>query len=269
MMMDPSIRARLDQHIISARVKLYRSIPGGSFEIMRDWVRAYSGLPIPSYNVFQPITAEGLTDDTLADTAAYFTSMGTFYTVELIHDQFPEGPDFLDKRRYQPLPPEMAMVLEGPHDETDIRLNAGVAVERVTNVPSLTAFCTLLHQVFDFALEDMIKLFSVRHLGDGLKDNIQHYLAFADEQPVGVGTVIFIDGVASVWNVCTIDNYRRRGIATTLVHEMLTDADERGCPLKILYSTPHAFSLFSKFSFEIFTQRQWFLPPGLDYEEDW
>ena len=267
-MMDPALRARLDRHIISARTKMFRAIAGGSFEIMRDWVRAYSGLSIPTYNIFQPLTAQGLTDDTLADTAAYFASMETLYTVELIHDKFPEGPDFLDKRYYQSLPPQMMMYLHGHHDESHIRLNIGVEIERVKNVPTLTAFCTLLHQVFDFSLDDMVTYFPVRHLGDGLKQNIQHYLAFVDEQPIGAGTMIFIDGVASVWNVCTVDDYRRRGVATTLLHDMLTDADERGCPLKVLYSTPHAFSLFHKYSFEIFAQSQWFLPPGLDYEDD-
>jgi hypothetical protein len=48
---------------------------------------------------------------------------------------------------------------------------------------------------------------------------------------------------------------------------MLTEADEQGYPLKVLYSTPHAYHLFNRFDFEMFTQRQWFLPPGLDYEE--
>jgi predicted acetyltransferase len=75
------------------------------------------------------------------------------------------------------------------------------------------------------------------------------------------------DKVASIWNLCTVDEYRLRRVATTLVHHMLTEADEQGYPLKVLYSTPHAYHLFNRFDFEMFTQRQWFLPPGLDYEE--
>ncbi len=265
--MDPEIRAKLDQHLISARSKIYRTISGGMFELMRDWTRAYSGVPVSTYNIFQPLTPEGLTDDTLADTAAFFSSMGVLYAVELVHDQFPEGPDYLDKLHYQPLPPHLAMYFDGPSNFDGIELNSGATVEHVTNVPSLTAFCTLLHQTFDYNLDDMIKLHPVLHLSEDLRDTIRYYLAFVDEQPVGAGTLICLDGVASISNVCTADAYRRQGVATTLVHQMLTDADEMGYQLKVLYSTAHSFSLFSRYNFEIFTQRQWFLPSGVDYEE--
>jgi ribosomal protein S18 acetylase RimI-like enzyme len=234
---------------------------------MRDWVRAYSGLPVPSYNIFQPLTPAGLTEDILADTAAFFASSNTLYTVELVHDRFPDGPDYLDQRHYQSLPPQMAMYLEGPHPHQNIELNGLLQVQRVTNLPNLAAFCTLLHQVFDYDLADMKRFFPVRHLGENLRDTLRHYVAFVDDQPVGTGTLIYADKVASIWNLCTVDEYRLRRVATTLVHHMLTEADEQGYPLKVLYSTPHAYHLFNRFDFEMFTQRQWFLPPGLDYEE--
>jgi ribosomal protein S18 acetylase RimI-like enzyme len=267
--MDPAIRTKLDQHLIMARAKLFRAVAGGSCEIMRDWVRAYSGLSMPSYNIFQPRTLQGLTDDTLADTAAFFSSYDTLYTVELIHDRFPDGPDYLDKLGYQPLPPQMAMFSEGLHLDHSPQVNSAVMVEHITTVPSLTALCTLLNQVFDYSLDDVKKFFPVLHLGQDLRHTIKHYLAFLNEQPVGGGTLICLDGVASVWNLCTIDEFRQCGVATTLIDHMLSDADEYGLQLKVLYSSPQAYGLFSRFNFEIYTQRQWFLPPGLEYQEDW
>jgi len=139
-----------------------------------------------------------------------------------------------------------------------------VVVEQVRTVPALTAFCTMLHAVFDFPLRELISYFPARHFED---ERIQHYLAFLDEQPVGAGTIISADGVSSIRNVCTIDSYRRRGVATALVNRMLMDANRGNTSHTMLYSTAHAFQLFSSFGFEIFTQRQWFLPPGIDYEE--
>jgi predicted GNAT family acetyltransferase len=124
-----------------------------------------------------------------------------------------------------------------------------------------------LHQVFDFPLLDMVKFFPVAHLEGEIKNIIRHYLAFVDEQPVGAGTTICLEGVVSIWSVCTIDKYRGQGVATTLMHHMLGDAVENNCHLAMLYSTPHAYHLFNKLGFEIYTQRQWFLPPGLDYQD--
>ena len=134
----------------------------------------------------------------------------------------------------------------------------------MATVPALTAFCTILHEVFDLPLQDLAKFFPARHFED---DRIQHYLAFLNEQPVGIGTTILVDGVASIWNLCTLDQYRRRGVASSLLRRMLADANEFGSELILLYSTPQAYPLFNNFGFEIYTQRQWFLPPGIDYED--
>lgn len=229
---------------------------------MPHWVRGYSGVHLPTFNTFMPLDPKGLTEDTLADTSAFFSSRNIHYVVEIIHDQLPDGPDYLSQLRYQSLPPQPAMMLQGAHDK--VELNPDVTVQRVTTVPSLTAFCTTLHAVFDFPLKDLIKFYPARHFEE---PRIKHYLAFLNEQPVGAGTIICADGVASVWNLCTIDQFRQRGVATTLLHSMLVDASEFGADITALFSTAHAYHLFNRFGFDIYTQHQWFLPPGIDYED--
>lgn len=261
--MDTAIRARLDQHVITNKTVVYRSIPGGTLEATPKWVRGYSGLQSPIFNVYLPLTPAALADDELADTSAFFSSRNAHYVVELMHDRFPEGPEYLNQRHYQPLPPQLAMALAGRHDE--VPLNFDIIIERVTTVPALTAFCAILNSVFDFPLKELTKFYPARHFEE---KRIQHYLAFVNEQPVGAGTVICADGVASIWNVCTLDSFRQRGVATTLVQRMLVDAGERGADLIMLFSTAHAFTLFNKFGFDIYTQCQWFLPPGIDYYEE-
>jgi len=259
-MLESSVRSKLDQHIIIAEAALFETIAGGAFEITPDWARGYSGLRWPNFNIFLPRTLTGLSDEILADTAAFYMDKQVYYSVELVHDRFPEGPDYLDQRGYESLPPQPAMVLQ--ELSTPVPTNPAVEVETVRTVPSLTAFCTLLHRVFDFPLVDMVKLAPVNHLKS---ETIHHYLAFLDEQPVSAGTLVCAGGVASLWNVCTIDEFRQRGVVATLLRRMLNDARENGCRISMLYSTPQAYQLFSKFGFEIYTQRQWFLPPGIDY----
>ena len=265
-MIEPSIRARLDQHVISAQAKLYRSVAGGTFEITSHWARGFSGMQIPAFNIFLPLSPEGLTDETLADTAAFFSSRETVYAIELVHDRFPYGPNFLNQRRYQSLPPQPAMYITAPPE--NVRLNLDVEVEHVSTVPALTALCALLHDVFDFPLADLIKLYSAVQLKDDLKNTIRHYLAFVDEKPVGAGTIICTNNAASIWNLCTRDEYRQQRVATTLLQGMLDDAAEIGCSLTMLYATPIAYHLFNKMGFDLFAQRQWFLPPEVNYEEE-
>jgi ribosomal protein S18 acetylase RimI-like enzyme len=268
-MIDPSTRARLDQHLTAAYAIRYRTILGGIFEMTSHWLRGFSGIQIPTFNIFHPLTKQGLDDDLLADTAAFFSSQDTLYAVELVHDRFPEGPDYLDKRRYQSLPPQPAMVLDDfATIKDEIPPNPEIVTERIQNVPSLTAFCSILYQVFDFPLEDMIKIFPVAHLEKEARNILRHYLAFKHDQPVGAATSICLDGIISIWHVCTLDAYRRQGIATALMQRILSDAMQTDCTLAMLYSTPQAYHLFNKLGFDIYTQRQWFLPPGLHYLDD-
>jgi ribosomal protein S18 acetylase RimI-like enzyme len=256
-------RTRLNQHLIAAQTLLFRSISGGLFELMPTWVRGYSGLELPIFNIFMPTTPAGLSDDTLADTAAFFFSRQSMYAVEIMHDLIPEGPDFLYQRHYTPLPPQPAMVLRNL--PTSLSPTGSITVCRVTTVPELTAFCSIQNNVFDFDLRDLRKRFPVHHLKE---DRISHYLAFIDEQPVATGSFICTDGVASLWNVCTIDTFRRQGAATAVLQQMLVDIWQRGGKLAMLYATAQAFHFFSKFGFTIYSQRQWFLPPSIDFADD-
>jgi ribosomal protein S18 acetylase RimI-like enzyme len=265
-MIQAAIRAKLDQHLIAAQTRLYRSIVGGLFEVTSNWVRGYSGLQLPTFNIFMPLTPAGLTDETLADTAAFFSSIDTVYAVEIVHDRFPHGPDFLTERRYQPLPPQPAMMLA--HPLPPVQLNPAITVQRVSTVAGLAGLCAMLNAVFDLPLADMAQLFSAAHLKEDIKQTIRHYLAFMNEQPVGAGTVICVNGVASLWNLATLDEYRRQGVATALIYAMLNEAAASSHSLTMAYSTPLAYHLFSRLGFDLYAQRQWFLPPELDYDED-
>lgn len=257
------MRTLLTKHIQAAQALQFRSIPGGTFELMSDWARGFSGLQQPIFNIFWPFNPDGLTDDILADTAAFFSSRNAFYAVEIIHDAIPHGPDFLYRRRYTALPPQPAMLCQtlprqaAPHPD--------VTIEPVTTLPGLTAFCSLQHQIFDFDLRDMRRKFPVAQLKE---PRLAHLLAFVDETPVGCGTIVVTNGVASVWNVGTLDDYRGRGVGAALMRHMLAEAARRGSESAMLFSTAQAFNFFNQQGFEIFTQRQWFLPQNIEYEAE-
>ncbi len=260
--MDSATRTKINQHLVAVQSLIYRTINGGFLEVMPHWARGYSGLKLPIFNTFLPLHPDALSEDMLADTAAFYSSRNVLYSIELIHDLLPHGPDFLDQRQYQSLPPQIAMALEGL-PKTD-GLNNQVHIERVETVPSLTAFCALLHSVFDFPLREMVKLYPVSHLKN---EQIGLYLAFADEKPVGAGTLLCADGVATLTHMVTIDDYRNRGVATTLTYHMLADAREENCHLATMYATAQAYKLFSGMGFEMYSQRQLFLPPDISYAD--
>lgn len=256
--MDETLRARLDDHVIAAQARLTQAVAGAKFEITRIYARQYTGSNLPNFNLFIPLNSDGLADEVLADTAAFFASRRVLYAVALDEHRVPDGVSFLSERRYQALPPQPTMALS--RLPTSYETRQDIVIERVGTVASLSAFYTLIHRVFDFPLVETRNLFPVAQLKD---DAVRHYLVFCEDQPAATGTVVYLGSIASVWNMCTLDNYRRRGIASTLLRHMLWEAAESGCQHSMLYSTPMGYSLYERLGYHIFSQRQWFLPPDV------
>ena len=61
--------------------------------------------------------------------------------------------------------------------------------------------------------------------------NSHTFLAFLDDEPVGCGSVQFVDGVAWLGGAATIPAFRQRGIQAALVAHRLRLAAEAGCDL--------------------------------------
>lgn len=248
----------LEQHAIQAHCILIGTSQEGEVEEHGDFVLGYTGADLPTFNFFIPLTLTGLTDDTLADAAAFFRTRDTPYSVSLEEHRVPDGTEFLSRRRYQPLPPQPVMVLD------DLQLNQGaddsLLIEGVETVPGLTAFYTVLESVFDFNTEEVMLLFPTTQLGETA---LKHFVGFVDEQPVSAITAVYSHDVVSIWNMSTLDDFRRQGYAASLLRYVLADAVVKGCNQSMVYATPMSFSLLNKFGYQLYAMRQWFLPQAL------
>jgi len=255
--MNKQLIHRLDEHIIEAQRHLCQSVEGGVFERTETWVRGYTGSRIATFNVLLLLQPQALTDELLSDTAAYFNERRVRHAVAFDEHRLPDGAKELHVRRYQPLPPQPGMVLMG----TPRRLPAHpeLVVERAGTVAAMTAYCTLVSELFGLPLVETTHLFPINQLRN---DAIRHYVGYLNDRPVAVATGILAEGVVSVWNVATRDHVRRQGIATALMYRLLWDAYDDGCDLSMLYSSAMAYSLYKKLGYELYTQRRWFLPPG-------
>lgn len=254
--MDSRIVQRLDKHVLKAHERLCRTVDGGVFERTRDWVRAYTGSTVSTFNLLLLLSDVALSDDLLSDTAAYFDEQRVPHVVTFDEHRLPAGASFLSARSYQPLPPMPGMVLLGPPRR--LRSHPGLLVKRVKTKEALGVYRGLVSQLFGLPLKDTTLLFSVGQLQDPV---IRHYVGYLDEVPVATGTGVIAEGIVSVWNVASHDDARRKGVATSIMDHLLGDAWEDGCDASILYSSPMAYSLYQKLGYALFTQRRCFLPP--------
>ncbi len=254
--MDEKQRQRLDAHVIQAYATLAKMSAEGEVEYGADYILGYTGADLPTFNFFVPLRLTGLTNESLADAAAFFKTRHAMYAVSLEEHRVPDGTEYLSMRRYQPLPPQPIVVSDTLPVSADAR--SDFTVKQLATVPDLTAFYSVLRAVYDYTPEEVMLLFPSTHLQ---AKHLQHYVGYADDGlPVCTGTLICAEGVASVWHLATLDNFRRRGLATSLFNDILFDARKNGCDLSIIYATPMGFSLFNELGFKLFGMRQWFLP---------
>ena len=75
---------------------------------------------------------------------------------------------------------------------------------------------------------------------------------------------VYAEDVVSIWYLSTLDDFRKRGFASTLLNHILVDAAIKyNCDASLIYASPMGFSLFGKFGYRLYAMRQWFLPQEL------
>ena len=254
--MDSRIEKRLNEHVLQAHQHWCQSVTGGTFERSRDWARGYTGSTVSTFNLLLLLNERALSDDLLSDAAAYFDERRVPHVVAYDDHWLSGGSNFLHARSYQPLPPLPGMVLLG--EARRLPCHSEVSIQRVESDAAIGGFCDLVSELFGLPLIETAQLFSTSQLND---DAIRHYLGYLDGEPVVAGSTILAEGIVSVWNVATQDEFRRQGVATAFMQCLLAESWEDGCDASLLYSTPMAYSMYQKLGYTLYTQRRSFLPP--------
>ncbi len=90
----------------------------------------------------------------------------------------------------------------------------------------------------------------------------QWFVAYCDEQPVACVTWYACGGINMIYNVCTVEQYRRRGFARRMV-DLAVEASlsKRDLPV-CLYSSPLGLSLYKSIGFEeVFVRTDYMYEP--------
>ena len=119
----------------------------------------------------------------------------------------------------------------------------------------------LLHVLYDaFYLGPELSQCIVR--ADQLRDpTTRHYLAYIGDEPACCVTVLLgADGVAGVWNVGTVRQFRRRGLASTVMAHALAEAATDGCGVSTLLASPQGRPLYEAMGYYCVGETTYFGP---------
>jgi len=80
--------------------------------------------------------------------------------------------------------------------------------------------------------------------------NAQSYLAFVDDQPVAVSTVFYRAGVAGIYCVATLEEWRGKGLGAAITLQPLLDARAKGYRVGILHSSEMGYRVYQRLGFK-------------------
>lgn len=89
---------------------------------------------------------------------------------------------------------------------------------------------------------EMLQLFDQSHM--------TNYLATLNGEPVAISQVLYHSGVAGIYCVATLHNYRSKGIGTAVTLAPLMDAKQKGYEIAMLESSPKGVNVYKRIGFK-------------------
>lgn len=98
--------------------------------------------------------------------------------------------------------------------------------------------------------------------------NALNYIAYWGSRPAGAGMLFCRGDMAGIYNMCTLPEFRGRGVATAVLAACLADARARGCQYVGLTPTSMGRPLYERLGFrEVYQERYFverFIPSPFD-----
>lgn len=164
------------------------------------------------------------------------------------HDRAPGLHDALVAHGFEPDETESIMIGQAAALAVDVPLPAGVTLRRIRDERDVRAFSELQAEVFDIAVEPMLRALTGRLAVDPL---MELWVAEADGRMVSGGRLEPVAGTdfAGLWGGATLEAWRGRGIYRALTAERARSALRGGFTLMNSDSTDHSRPILERSGF--------------------
>jgi GNAT superfamily N-acetyltransferase len=139
----------------------------------------------------------------------------------------------------------------------------GLEIQRVRTKRQLEDFARVVAANWTPPDENVLRFYELAApllLGDDAA--LWLYIGYLDGVPVATSELTVGGGVAGLYNICTLEGYRRRGFATALTLRPLLDARKAGYRAAILQASDDGAKVYARIGFEPFGQITEYKPVG-------
>ncbi len=199
------------------------SADGGLVGSIGGAVCWYSASYAPVFNGAGIFSEEMVNLDTLEIIDSYFRERERPYCLMVLDRLVSDAPNRLAHLGYVEYDSMPVMCLDGPPHEWGISAATpgDLALSRVQTPPDMSTFRLLLSRIFHLPFADLELILGANALR---VEGVRHYLARYNSVPVATLTLILKGEIAGIWNVGTLADYRRRGIAAAMMRHAIAEA---------------------------------------------
>lgn len=153
---------------------------------------------------------------------------------------------------YTPKPPVdndefyMAVLPENQQDE----ITTDAAIKRIDSADDFMIWVELTNRIFANGYQD---IHPVNHYHWALKGLLIPYIAYIEDKPVAVASILNNNCVASLEFVATLPDYRRRGLAKALSAKAVHDAFEGSAKIITARAFSPAHLIYQALGFQIYS----------------
>ena len=236
---------------------------GGGIEMVGGAATWHSPSSIPVFNAAGLFLDALIAPPTLDAVSAYFRQMAHPYSIMVLDGLVPDAVQRLSDLGYVQVDSMPAMSLDSLDNtlREQFPVETKVEVKRVETGMEQATFRSVLLQVFAMPAEEIDIILTERAFDMPF---VRHYIARAEEVTVGTATVVIGGEIAGIWNVGTLAQHRRQGIALQMMYHALAEAYAAGCRSSMLLASRDGTPLYERLGYSTLSTLRVFIPTGVD-----
>jgi GNAT superfamily N-acetyltransferase len=226
--------------------------PDARREVTTDVVRHVSTEEAGEGFILYSRLDEGSVQRVIGEQVAYFEDLNQSFEWKLYdYDTPPDLKEWLAAHGFEVEEPEAIMVLDLAQAPEALLQSLQHTVRRIARVEELEDVLRVKRQVWDQDYADL-----GRYLARTMTDHPERmsvYVAYVDQEPACAGRIEFPAGsrFASLWGGATLEDYRGRGLYTSLLAVRAQEAKARGLEFLTVDASPMSRPILEKHGFEM------------------
>jgi len=248
-----TIKIAIEEHLFEY-IRAFARVKTNEFFEDENLLSYISGFDAPSMFsncVYRAKFSEGSADDKIDSVLSIFKekSVPVLWTTGPSSEPVNLG-DLLKKHGMMHVQRQRGMALDMNELETDLNIPHELEIKEVDNRETLRDWIKMLNICFEQLpeLDDKI----IERYEDFFFDEsipMNHYIGYINGRPAGTSTVFSHGGVAGLYNIVTLPEARRRGVAEAMTGRALIRGRELGDKISILQATDAGALVYSKMGF--------------------